>query len=480
MTGSTEHSQQGAAAAPSLQLAAVIGEFETPEALIAAAEKVREAGYTRFDAHSPFPIHGIDDAIGIRPTVVPWLTLGGAFAGVITALVMQFVLNSVWYQFLISGKPIVSVPSMMPVTFELGVLFAAFATLGSMLALNGLPFFSPPTVTSERFRRSTSDKFFITLDARDPRFSSAGANALLQSAGASAVEECWNNPCATRIPQWFWLTGVLAVCCFMIPPALVGRQKVVDKREPKIHLIQDMDFQPKFKAQRENPFFADNRANRPQVAGTVPRGFLEDNDPLYRGLPADSPALPVVMTSFQSDGAAAAPAGAADGAQPADGAKPADGAQPAAAAGAADGAGTPAPGTPPDPLDSLPWITEFPIPVTAETMARGQERYNIYCAQCHGLGGDGDGLVTLRALALEQGTWVRPVSYHNGPLRNQAVGRLFHSITNGVRKMPAMGDLISAEDRWAILLYVRALQRSRNGTLSDVPADLVPQLQDLK
>jgi mono/diheme cytochrome c family protein len=134
---------------------------------------------------------------------------------------------------------------------------------------------------------------------------------------------------------------------------------------------------------------------------------------------------------------------------------------------------------PPDPLDSLPWVKEFPISVTLKTMKRGQERYNIYCSSCHGLAGDGDGLVTRRALELEQGTWIKPTSFHAENVRTQPVGQLFHSITNGVRKMPGYGDLIPVEDRWAILLYLRALQQSRRAELQDVPTELIPSLQDL-
>jgi mono/diheme cytochrome c family protein len=153
------------------------------------------------------------------------------------------------------------------------------------------------------------------------------------------------------------------------------------------------------------------------------------------------------------------------------------------AAGVGDKADVPAaaaPGNPPvDPLDSLPWVTRFPIAVTEKAMNRGRERFNIYCAVCHGLAGDGDGLVTRRALELEQGTWVKPISFHNENLRTQQIGRMFHSISNGVRKMPGYADLISVEDRWSILLYVRALQQSRRSQVQNVPAELIPQLRDL-
>lgn len=113
-------------------------------------------------------------------------------------------------------------------------------------------------------------------------------------------------------------------------------------------------------------------------------------------------------------------------------------------------------------------------------MLRGQQRYNIYCATCHGLSGEGNGLIALRAQQLEQPTWVPPTSLHTEYVRQQPVGKLFHVITHGVRKMPAYGSQIPPEDRWAIVLYVRALQRSRAASLQDVPEDVRPNLETTK
>jgi mono/diheme cytochrome c family protein len=115
------------------------------------------------------------------------------------------------------------------------------------------------------------------------------------------------------------------------------------------------------------------------------------------------------------------------------------------------------------------YVTEFPLPVTAALMKRGQERYQIFCASCHGLAGAGDGMTAQRAEALHEGTWVRPATLYGEPVRKLPVGQLFETVTSGVRKMPAHGALIPAEDRWAIVLYVRALQRSQNPRREDRP-----------
>jgi mono/diheme cytochrome c family protein len=111
-------------------------------------------------------------------------------------------------------------------------------------------------------------------------------------------------------------------------------------------------------------------------------------------------------------------------------------------------------------------------------MKRGQQRYNIYCAPCHGLAGEGDGLVAKRAQELQQGTWAfPPTSLHSEAVRPQPVGQLFNTITNGVRKMPAYGAQISVQDRWAIVLYVRALQRTQNARPEDVPPETLKAME---
>ncbi|MDX1967901.1 MAG: quinol:electron acceptor oxidoreductase subunit ActD [Planctomycetaceae bacterium] len=420
---------------PQRALACVLAEYDSPQAVAAAARQVMAAGYTRVDAHAPFPFHELDAALAIGKSRLPWMTLGAAAIGGASGLLREWWMNAVDYQFLISGKPLLSMPSNMPVVFACAVLFAAITTLVGMLLLNGLPRFSNPLLRSERFRRATNDRFFISVDARDRRFNLDAVTSLLQSSGALAVEECWTDRSGAKIPPLVWQGALVALALLCIPPAIIARMRATDSRVPRFHLIQDMDFQPKFKPQSTNAFFADGRADRPQLPGTIARGDLQDDDRLHRGLDSAEPIV------------AAAPPPAAPGA--------------------------PAP----DPLDAMPWVAEFPISIDVAVMKRGQERFNIYCSTCHGLGGDGDGLITQRALELEQGTWVKPVSFHTDAVRKQPVGRLFHSITNGVRKMPPMGDLIPVEDRWAILLYVRALQRSRNASVQDVPADLLPQLE---
>lgn len=123
------------------------------------------------------------------------------------------------------------------------------------------------------------------------------------------------------------------------------------------------------------------------------------------------------------------------------------------------------------------WVTAFPVPVTEQLMRRGQERYDIFCSPCHGLAGYSDGVVAKRADALQEGTWTPPSSYHTDLVRGRPAGQLFNTITNGIRNMAAYGAQIPVADRWAIVAYVRALQRSQAASVADVPPELRRQLR---
>jgi hypothetical protein len=165
----------------------LLAEFATPDELIHAASAVRDAGYTSWDAHTPFPVHGLDDAMGIRPTRLPFLVLGAAVTGTASALLMQWWMNAVDYPLIISGKPFNSIPADIPVTFELTVLFAALTAFLGMLVANNLPRFHHPLFGNAAFRRVTTDRFFIAIEAKDPRFAREGTERLLRQAGAARV-----------------------------------------------------------------------------------------------------------------------------------------------------------------------------------------------------------------------------------------------------------------------------------------------------
>lgn len=169
-------------------LVGLLAEYETVDDVVTAAEAVRRDGYQRWDVHSPFPIHGIDHAIGIRPTVLPWIVLGGGLFGLTGGLLLQWYCNAYDYPFLISGKPLWSLPANIPVIFELTVLCSALTAVFGMLGLNRLPMLYNPLFKHDRFRRVTDDRFFVFIDATDPRFDETRATSLLKEMGAVAVE----------------------------------------------------------------------------------------------------------------------------------------------------------------------------------------------------------------------------------------------------------------------------------------------------
>jgi hypothetical protein len=181
------------------KLYGLIAEFETPGQVVKAAEQVRDAGFKWWDCCTPFPVHGLDKAMGIRPTILPVAVFFAGLTGTIAAFVLQSFTNasdfSVWalvwvtgYPFMISGKPFLSVPAFIPVMFELTILFSALGTFSMMFGFNGLPRLHHPLFRSKRFRRVTDDRFFVVIEARDPRFFQSRTQAFLESLEPISIE----------------------------------------------------------------------------------------------------------------------------------------------------------------------------------------------------------------------------------------------------------------------------------------------------
>ncbi|NLS95451.1 MAG: DUF3341 domain-containing protein [Planctomycetaceae bacterium] len=419
-----DHASHNTPDSSETRVAAVLGRFDTAAGLKAAAEKVRDEGYRKWDSHSPFPVHGIERAMGIRPTILPLLVFGAGLTGAIVAMFLQWWTNAVDYPFLISGKPFFSVPANIPVAFELIILFSALTAFGGALILNQLPQFHHPVFASEAFRRATSDGFFISIEAGDPKFDERKTAAFLESIGA-AVELCRVPAAKPAIPKAIPWAITFVAALALLPPLGVAWYRASVKREPRIHPLHDMAFQPKYKAQSENDRFADRRAMRPPVAGTIAQGGLMLDTALFQGKDSEGN-----------------------------------------------------------------YVADLPVPVEESVMLRGRERFNIYCAPCHGYSGglpegaagDGDprswdGMVSIRAsqrALTGDGTWTPPRALHSDYVQDQPDGKLFETITagvnnQGVQSMPGYAKQISVEDRWAIILYLRAIGRSRNAAADDVP-----------
>lgn len=175
-------------------------EFTTANELYHAAEKVRDKGFIRWDVHSPFPIHGMDDAMGLgRSRLSFWSLMGGA-AGLTLAFLMIFLISdegkiATWfgkitnqnYPLVVQGKPYFAAEPSVPIFFELTILLTAFATVGALLAMNALPRLHHPVFNWERFSKVTDDGFFIVIESRDPKFDEAETKQFLEGLGARGV-----------------------------------------------------------------------------------------------------------------------------------------------------------------------------------------------------------------------------------------------------------------------------------------------------
>jgi hypothetical protein len=167
----------------------LLAEFESAGDLLHACEQMREAGYKKWDAHSPFPVHGLDRAMGLRPSRLPWIVLVLALAGAAAGMGLQGWVSAIDYPLIISGKPFFSWQAFVPITFEFTILFGAIASVFGMLMLNRLPRWHDVRFTSKRFEKVTDDRFFIFVDGTDPRFDMGDTRELLEEAGAAHVEK---------------------------------------------------------------------------------------------------------------------------------------------------------------------------------------------------------------------------------------------------------------------------------------------------
>ena len=184
------------------KIVGIIGEFDDVDILVNAATKMRDSGFTQWDIYSPFPIHGIDSAMGIKNTVLPWIVLFASITGFFSGLALTIFSMStdgyvpfmpgtdvVGYKLIISGKPFNSLPAWIPVIFELTILFSALTAVFAMFLLNKLPMLYNPLLKIKRFSNVTSNRFFIGIECKDPLYDRTKTESLLTELGATAIEE---------------------------------------------------------------------------------------------------------------------------------------------------------------------------------------------------------------------------------------------------------------------------------------------------
>lgn len=181
-------STEQAMTAPTEKVYGILGQFAGPNELLAAAEKVRDAGFKKFDCHSPFPIHGMDHAMGLKPSIVGYVAGIGGLIGGGFGFWLQWWASTSAYPFVIAGKPFNSYQAFVIITFGLTILFAAFGAFFGGLITSRLPQYFHGLFYSDRFARVTNDGFFVSIEAEDGKFDPEKNKAFLTSLGASYVE----------------------------------------------------------------------------------------------------------------------------------------------------------------------------------------------------------------------------------------------------------------------------------------------------
>jgi hypothetical protein len=162
------------------RLYGLLAEFDSPTAVVSAARKAREAGYVKFDAYTPFPIHELDEALKVPRTILPWLVFGGGLTGLLGGFAMQYWMSAVDYPLNIGGRPLASWPAFVIPSYEMTILFASITAVVGMIALNGLPMPYHPLFNAPNFTHASADRFFLCIETKDVKFDAAGTRQFLE------------------------------------------------------------------------------------------------------------------------------------------------------------------------------------------------------------------------------------------------------------------------------------------------------------
>ena len=369
---------------------AVLGLFDTPDALMQAIPKVRAAKLGTVEAYTPYPLHGLDEALGLRRSPLGGMVLVMGILGALTAFGAQYWISAIDYPIITGGKPADSWEAFIPIMFEVMVLFATFtAGLGMLFLLNKLPFFGHPVLSSKAIKGITRDRYGLAIEADSESFDSAAAAKALGEAGALEVEVL---PAPDRSPfltSDFILrtTGGIFVACLVAGISIY----TLTKWFPLLPPMRYMQDQPRLNAQKPSSFFKDGHGMQQPVAGTVARGYL-----------------PLAVKS-QEEAASLV----------------------------------------------------NPLPRTPEIFALGRQAFHNRCEVCHGALGTGVGSLTIAYGA-------KPANLQAQQFRDYPDGKIYWVIMNGKNAMPSQAADLTENQRWAVVHYVRALQRAQNATDEDL------------
>ncbi|MHB1861535.1 MAG: quinol:electron acceptor oxidoreductase subunit ActD [Gemmatimonadaceae bacterium] len=368
----------------------VLGLFDSADELQAAIPKIKAKGFAKLEAFTPYPVHGIDEALDLPESKLGVLVFLIGSLACVSAFAFEWWTSTRGYPLRTGGKPFNGWQGWVLVMVEATILLSTFtAGIGMLFAFNKLPFFGNPMLESKAITSVTRDRFALVLMPAGGTLDVEVAAGALRAAGAASIE-------VVRIPEesapglaWWVRTGVaIAAACAV---AGVGTAWAI-RDYPTIKPMVNMQVQPKLNPQSADAFFANGRGMQLPPIGTVARGYM-----------------PVVDTT-------------------------------------PDAAGT----------------TLFnPLPVTAQVLTRGREMFNLHCAVCHDRLGTGKPWLDSTYHAV-------PVNLQSAPMRAAPDGFLYWVISQGIRTMPGYAADISPDDRWAVVRYMRALQRSQDATKGDL------------
>ncbi len=368
------------------------GIFDTPDEIIEAAEKTVEAGYTKFDVNTPYPIHGMPKAMNLAPSKLGYAALVFGLSGTLAAFFVMYWMSAIDYPMIIGGKPFFSFPKYIPIMFEVTVLAAAIGTVSTMLFFFfKFPNNSHPIHDTDYMKKVSSDKYGLLIQADDPKFNEVEVKNFFASLNAKDVNPIYFDDEDLGLSSVIYdkkFMATLAVIFIVISGATYFTLNKLMFMVPFNWMYE----QDKLIVQEKASVFPDEFGVRNPVVGTVARGYMPyefSNEPELAGEVLINPLIPNEMN-----------------------------------------------------------------------LALGKKKYDVYCSPCHGDFGDGDSRL--------RGQFPNPPSLHSEKVRNWSDGRIFHVITMGQNIMPSYSSQLTREEKWATILYVRALERSKNAKESDL------------
>ncbi len=368
------------------------GIFDTPNQITHAAEKAVEHGYTKFDVSTPYPLHGMNKAMNLKPSRLGYVAFVAGLSFAVTFVLLLWWMNAVDYPVVYGGKPFFSFPAYIPLVFEVLVLSASISTVLAMLfVFFKFPNNSHPLHGTEYMKAVSSDKYGMLIQADDPKFNEIDVKKYLESVHAvKIIPIYWDNDEINHKHKILEPKFIL----FLVAVAILNSAMVYFVYNKVLYMVPFnwMMDQQKQSAQQHSLIFSDGYGMRQPVEGTIARGYLPYE---YKGQP-----------------------------------------------------------------DLAGQKLVNPIPVSKASLTLGQKKFDTYCSPCHDYHGTGNSRL--------RGQFPNPPSLHSEKVRTWSDGRIYAVITEGQNVMPSYATQLNPDERWAVINYIRALQRAMNAKESDL------------